>query len=324
MDGLNRFDKVSTHQAILLITIYRLMTGLTYLPVVNITPANQDMWIVNLISLIYTIIFCAPLLYLSNRFNSLNLIKYAEKIMGQFLGKAFGLFYCIFLFLNLVLFMGILVEILDSALFPETPTWISASIMLVTCVYIAYKGLKNIARLGETVIPFIFIVIFALIILGSKSYRFSELLPIISDSTFKEINIGAIDIGIRFTDIIILAMIVPSLNRREDFNMIFFRSLVYAIIAGILIIAAVQMAVGMEFAKHINFPFLTFTRLIKVGKNIQGFDSLYIISWIIGNAVKISGVPILYYNSPWECSRERQPMLYNTRISYGIHYGVAD
>lgn len=289
MANIRRVDKVSYYQIVLLITIYRLMTGLTYLPVAIVTPANQDVWFVSLLSILYTIIFCLPLLYLSNKFNDLNLIEYSEKIMGEFVGKIIGIFYAVFLFLSVILFVSVLVEILNTTLFPETPTWVTASIMLITCGYVSYKGFRNIARLGEMIVPFILFIIFLFIIFGYKNYDFMELLPILKDSTFKEINRGAMNIGLRFTDIIILAMITPRLERREDLNRIFFRTLIYSILIGILVLIVVQMTLGIEFTKHINFPFLTFTRLINVGQNIQGFDSLYIISWIMGNAIKISG-----------------------------------
>ena len=295
MGNIKKVDKVSFYQVVLLIMVYRLMTGLTYLPLVNVSPSNQDMWIVSLLSIFYTIIFCWPLLYLANKFNNLNLLAYSEKIMGKFLGKIIGIFYSVFLFLGIFLLVSILVEILDSVLFPETPTYVTASIMLITCIYISYKGFRNIARLGEMVIPFILIMIFLAIILGYRNYDFRELLPIFKDSTFKEINIGAINIGLRFSDIIILAMITPHLEKKEDLNKIFFRSLIYSIGIVTLMLVVVQTTFGIEFARHINFPLFTLTRLLELGRTIQGFDSVYIISWIMGNVIKISGY--LYFTT---------------------------
>lgn len=69
----------------------------------------------------------------------------------------------------------------------------------------------------------------------------------------------------------------------------------YSMGISILIVVAVQLSLGIEFVKHINFPFLTFTRLLALGRDIQGFDSLYIISWIMGNVIKISGY--LYFTT---------------------------
>lgn len=295
MNNIGKKDRVSCYQVVLLITVYEVMTRLTYLSVASIPPANQDMWIVSLTSIPYIILFCSPLLYLGNRFNNLTLLGYANRIMGRILGKIIGIFYTIFLFIGLMLLLGVLVEILNSSLFPETPTCVTASIMLITCIYISYGGFKNMARLGEITIPFVIIMIFLFIALGYKNYDFKELLPVLKDSTYKQINAGAINIGIRFSEITILAMMTPYLEVREDLNRIFFRSLMYSMGISILIVVAVQLSLGIEFVKHINFPFLTFTRLLALGRDIQGFDSLYIISWIMGNVIKISGY--LYFTT---------------------------
>lgn len=294
MENIKKMNKLSLYQVILLITLYRLMTGFTYLPLANTPPANQDMWIISLLSILYTILFCLPILYLSNKFNDLSLLKYTEKIMGKAIGKAIGIFYSVFLFLDLVLIVSVVVEILDSTLFPETPTYITASIILITCIYVSYKGIRNIARFGEMTIPLILITVFIFIIFGYNKYDFKELLPILKDSTFKEINIGAMSIGLRFSEIIILAMITPRLDIKEDLNKAFFISLIYSMAIVTLIVVVVQITLGIEFARHINFPFLSFTRLLTL-KSIQGFDGLYMISWIIGNAIKISGY--LYFTT---------------------------
>ncbi len=139
------------------------------------------------------------------------------------------------------------------------------------------------------IIPIILVIIFLLIILGYRNYDIDELLPILGDSTFKEINLAAMNVGIRFLDVILLTMITPYLSKKEDLNKIFFRSLLYSTILNTLIVVVIQMGLGVEFAKHLAFPFYTFTRLINLGEIIQGFDSLYIISWIMGNALMISG-----------------------------------
>ncbi len=179
-----------------MIIVYRVIIAFTYLPVVNIPPGNQDIWIVLLMSIPYTILLCVPpLIYLGNRFNNFTLIEYTEKISGKIVGKIIGIYYTGFLLLFSIINVATLVEILNSALFPETPTWVTTIIMLITCVYIAYKGgLETIARGGEVFVPFILGgVILLFIILGYNNYDFTVLLPILKDSTFKELNIGAID-----------------------------------------------------------------------------------------------------------------------------------
>ncbi|MBU5427469.1 spore germination protein [Tissierella pigra] len=289
-----KINKVSYNQVLLLIVLYRIMVGLTYMPAVNTTPANQDVWIATLLSIFYTILFNLPIIYLSNKFNKLNLLEITEKIMGKFLGKIIGVIYFItFLFSNII-FVGTLVEILNTALFPVTPTWFTTLIIMLTCAYISSRGLRNIGRLGEIIVPIVIFTIFLIIILGYKNYNIKELLPVFSDSTFGQINLGAINTSMKFFDILVLVMITPNLENKKDLNRIFVKSIVYSILIVVGCIIPTQMTVGIELAKHMNFPFLTFTRMIQIGE-IQGFDLLYMICWIMGNTTKISGY--LYFTT---------------------------
>ncbi len=77
---------------------------------------------------------CSPLLYLGNKFSDYTLIEYTEKISGKIAGKVISIYYTGFLLLLSIINVATLVEILNSALFPETPTWITTIIMLITCV----------------------------------------------------------------------------------------------------------------------------------------------------------------------------------------------
>lgn len=282
-------SKISSYQVILLITVYRSIIAFTYLPIINTPPANQDIWIVLLLSIPYTILLGLPILYLSNKFNDLTIIQYSEKIFGKFIGKIVGLYYTGYILLFAIILVATLVEILNSTMFPETPTWTTALIMLITCIYIAYKGLEAIARGAEIFVPFIFGVIFLFIILGYKTYDFSILLPILKDSTFKEINMGAIDRSVKFTDIMILAMLTPHLERKEDLNKNFIKSVVYSSVSIIFVALATQASLGIDYSKHTNFPFFIFTRLINLFDFIQRIEALFVVAWITGNIGKISG-----------------------------------
>lgn len=280
-------EKLSYNQVLLLIVVFRLILGLTYMPVVHVSVGNQDTWIILLLSIIYKLIFNFPLIYLSNKFNNYNLLEFADKIMGKFLGTIITVFYTIIFLLANILFATIFIEILDVALFPLTPTWFNTILAFITCAYISYKGLTGLSRFGEVVVPIIIGMTFFLVLLGIHNFDFGELLPIMSDSTFKEINIGAINSTFRFADILILIMMTPNLKNKKDLNKIFINATVFSTLMVTILIVATQLALGVEYTKHANFPFLIYTRIISIGET-YGFDSLYIGIWIIGNIMKIS------------------------------------
>lgn len=281
--------RISSYQATLLIIAFRIVLAFSYQPAINAPPGNQDNWIMIFLSTIYSIILCVPMLILSNKFRDFTLIEYMKLIYGRTLGKIIGLFYSMVFLLFTIIFVSILVEILDSTMFPETPTWVTASMMLITCIYISYKGLESIGRGAEIFVPLILVVIAVIIILGINVLDFGVFLPILSDSSFKDINMGAIDIGTKFVDILILAMLAPYLDKRENLNKIFIKSLIYSILIVVSMIIVSQAALGIEQAKHANFPFFTFARLINVFEIVHRIESIYVVAWITSNVGKITG-----------------------------------
>ena len=294
-NSMEKIKKVSSYQIILLIIIYRMIIAFTYGPAINTPPGNQDVWIALLLSIPYTILIYLPILFLSNKFNNLTIIEYMEKIFGKFIGKLVGFFYTVSFLTSCTIFVSTLLEMLGSTVFPETPVWVTSLFMITTCTYIASKGLESIARGAEIIVPFIIGIIFLILVLGYKNMDLTVLLPILSDSTFKSINIGAIDFAFKFSDVLILAMITPHLEKKEEFNKIFLKSLIYSMLMVIIVVIASQAALGVEQAKHDNFPSFTYTRLINLLDFIQRIESLYVVSWIAGNIGKISGY--LYFTT---------------------------
>ena len=287
--------KVTSYQAILLILIFRVIIGFSYLPSINIIPANQDAWIVLLLSIPYVLLLCFPVLFLSNRFNELTLIEYMENIFGKVIGKIVGSYYSLFFLVSAIFFLSLLIEMLDSTMFPNTPTWFTALIGIATCTYVAYKGLITMCKTGEIIVPFILIVIFLLSVLGWKRMDLKVLLPILKDSTLDGINKGTIDVALRFTDILVLAMITPYLEEKEKLNSIFYKCLIYSTLIIVLMLIVTQSVLGIEQAKHANFPFFTYTRTIELYHFIERIESIFIVTWIMGSIGKISG--LLYFSS---------------------------
>lgn len=289
MENINNNLKVSSYQALLLIILYRIIIAFTYLPIVNTVPRNQDIWIVLLLSIPYTIILFWPLMYLGNKFKGLNLIQYTEKILGRFFGKIFNIYYILFLFLFCIILVSTLVEILNTTMFLETPTYVTTAIIIITCAYVSYKGLESIARGAEIFVPFILLTILLFVVLSYNNYDFTVLLPILKDSTFKELSKGSLDRSIKFSDALILAMLSPHLEKKEDLNGIFVKSVIYSIIIIIILVVSTQAVLGIEYPKHINFPFFTFSRLVNLLDFIQRIELLIVIALITGNIGKISG-----------------------------------
>ena len=104
--------KVSSRQLILLITISRITTILTVMPTIYMSPANQDTWIVILLSFFYTILFCSPLLFFGGRFNNSTMIVFMKKIFGIRIGTFIGILYGVFFSIIAIIFSYVTVQMI--------------------------------------------------------------------------------------------------------------------------------------------------------------------------------------------------------------------
>lgn len=281
-------EKVTNRQAILLIVICRIVTILTVMPTVNVEPANQDIWIVVIVSFFYTILVAVPLLFISNKFNDLNLIGVVEKIFGKFLGKLVGIIYIIFYIIMAILSFYTTTQMIRTSFLPDNKPMIIIIILMISCIYLCSKGSVSIGRYAELFTPALLILLGIFIILGYDNVDFSILLPIYKDSTFWNINLGAIKLTYIFLDLNILLMIGPKLEHKEEKNKIFVKSVFYSLIAVLITVVVTQCALGIEQTKHSNFPLLLYIRLIRAYSIFERVESIYILLWIFAMIIKIS------------------------------------
>ena len=281
-------EKVTSRQAILLITICRIATILTIMPTINVEPFNQDIWIVIIVSFFYTILISLPVLFLSNKFNDLNFIGIMGKILGKFIGKILGIIYVVFYIRTAILFLYITVQMIRTSFLPNNKPIITIVILMISCIYICSKGSVTMGRYAELFAPGMLVSIILFIILGYNNVDLSILLPIYKDSTLWEINYGAIKLTYLFLDFSILLMIAPKLEHKEEIKKIFFRSVFYSTIIILITVVVTQATLGIEQAKHSNFPFLAYIRLIRSYSIFERVESIYILLWIIAMIIKVS------------------------------------
>lgn len=279
-------EKITTRQMILLLTVFRLSLIVSYMPSLDLPPANQDMWIVIFLSLFYSILMRIPILFLVNKFNNLSIIGYSEKILGKFLGKLVGILYGLYFAIYATFVITIQAQLVAADILPNTPNWLIIGILVVTSLYIGSKGLIVIFRTGELIAPITLVSIIILIVLGVRSVEFSTFLPILADSKFSEINIGAILLSFLITDIFIIAMNAPYLENKKDINKIYVKASIYSILLSVISVMVTQGTLGIEQARHANYPFLIYTRLIKYESILQRIDAIYVITWISTNTLR--------------------------------------
>lgn len=299
-------EKVSSRQIIFLIIINRITTILTVMSTIYMSPANQDIWIIIILSFFYTMLSSIPLLYLANKFNDFTIIGYLEKIFGKVLGKGIGALYGVFFGTIAILFSYITIQMIQSSFLTDTKPGMIISVLIVICVYISSKGMGTMLSSGELFIPIILTSLIVFAFLGYKNIDLSLLLPVYKDSNFLDINIGAIQLSLIFIDIYPLTVIVPKLEDKKHINKIFVKSVFYSLLFVLMVVIVTQTGLGIEQAKHSNFPFLTYVRRIKAYSVFERIESVYTIMWISAMIIKITTYIYLSYQSFKEIFRKQK------------------
>ncbi len=307
-------EKITSRQVIYLISINRVVTTITMMSTIRMGPKNQDIWIIIIGSFFYTMVLYSPMLFLSNKFKDISVVKFIEKIFGRTLGKIVSLFYCLY-FINIAIqFTYRSIQTIRTLFLPIIPVIIPISVFILACVYLSIKGIEIIGRLAELIGPIVFVAILLLFILGSRGLDLSILLPIYKDSTFSQINAGSLQLFSLFTDGFILTGIMQNLENKEEANKVFVKSVLYSLIIILLSVVFTQCSLGIEQAKHSNFPFFLFVRLIDSHSVFQRIEAIYITMWIACMILRIS--IYLYLSS------DGLKQVLNKKTRKGCIYGV--
>jgi len=282
-------------------------------------PANQDVWFVNIVSIVYTIVVCFPLLFLSNRFSKLNLIEIIQKLCGKIIGNLLGFLYIGFMVFICASGSVDTVQFLGSAIIPETPVYIILIFLLFTCSYLAYKGIDAIGQSTMIYVPIILCVFLLFTILNLKIMNFKTFLPVLKDTNLWELNLGAFIIAARYYDIIILCMLTPNIEDEKNINKSFYYSLGIYTLVSIIMTVSTQAVLGIEQSKHAKYSYLIYARQIDVFDFIQRIESFTIMCWFFARFIKFSAYIYIILISIKKIFNPKNPNKYIILIALTIY-----
>ncbi|MBP2653453.1 MAG: spore germination protein [Firmicutes bacterium] len=280
---MKNYEKISPIQAILLLSVIRIAIVLLWFEF-----ENQDVWIVQILSLFYVAILCASLLYLGKKYPNQTLIEYLPAIIGKIAAKGLGFLYALFFLFLAALDLSLFDNIIKPINFPATPDFVFVVISLAVCAYSVYNGLECIARSAQFFTPLIFFVVALYAVLQIPDMDFKVFLPILADSTFWEINQRAFLNAARFNEIVVLAMLVPFISKKGETIKIFSWAVITITVYSLIIILPTLAGLGLDVPKKTFDPYYLFIKQINIYDFITRIEFLIVGAWNIGMFLKIS------------------------------------
>lgn len=278
---------ITSVQLMLLPVGSALMFPYTFLPILESPPRNQDVWIAFLLAIVYVMVINFPLLFIINKFRGLNINETLEAIAGKIPGKLVAIlftFFFIFCFTACALVMAMFMNIY--ILF-NTPFWALLLITGVPATYAAYKGAGTLGRLASFLTTFLLLTIAVYFVLGIAKMDLNELKPILSDSSFLDINKGAFFTASRFSEIFIIFVFSFYLRRDISVTKIYFSGLLIFAVSFLLILLPPILVLGVELAKREWNPYYVFTRQVELFGFMERTQAINALAWFPQSILKL-------------------------------------
>jgi spore germination protein KB len=280
--------KMSSIQVALLACGSALMFPYTFLPIVRGDYANQDVWLIFLVSIIFLGIISIPWLIIGNRLKNVDFYLKNELILGKAGGKIVSVLYAVFATFCYIACMQLAAMFVKIYVLTDTPHWAILLTLLVPIVFGSIKGAGAIGRIGTFIVPFVIATLFFFFIYGVGQMKISALMPILADSTALHFGKGAFLTSLRFSEIIILIIFSFFFKSGSTLNKSFIIGIVLFAVSFLLILLPVQMVVGVDLAKILDNPYLIYTRQVGGYDFFQRVQSLNTVAWFMGIVLKLT------------------------------------
>jgi spore germination protein KB len=259
----------------------------TFLPVINTPPANQDAWIVLIIAVIYIIVLNSPILYLIGKFRGLSINDMLDTVFGKFFGKVAALAFVLFFVFCITACTLITSAFINLYAFPDTPMWAMLVLALIPISYGAFKGAGTISRLAFFITPFIILTIILFFLLGIRDMNLNELKPVLADSTFLQLNLGAFLTAARYSEILIVLVFSYFVSEQINITKTFVATVAVYILTHLFILIPTISYLGVDLAKHDWNPYFVFTRQVKAYDFIERVHAFNLLAWYPTTLLKL-------------------------------------
>ncbi|MDA8441232.1 MAG: endospore germination permease [Peptococcaceae bacterium] len=279
-------ERISTRQLIFLLFCLAIGSMLFTLPKMMINQAQQDVWLVLLLSLFFDSCFGVIIYVLSLRHPNQTMVQYCETLFGKWLGKLAGLVFVIYFAGISIQILMVVVDYLATVMMPETPKLAFSLLILLICAYTVDAGLEVIARVSEVIAPVIVGSLCLIITLSINNVHLEYLEPVFQH-TFGEIVQSSFLPTTWLGNLIVAGMLLPQHNNKHK-TLLAILAATTAIVVGLMIILVETIAViGVNLSSTQIYPIYRLVQMISVGDFLEHVESLLVIIWVAGSFIGV-------------------------------------
>lgn len=185
-----------------------------------------------------------------------DIIGYAPRIVGRWLGVLVGLFFAVFWILMAAREIRVLGDLVETYMLERTPIEVVMFTMLLACGYLARNGLEPIARVSQILLPVIVIPLVLLLVATWNQADLSNLKPIMEKGPWPAAK-GALDVLGRFNGLEAMLVLIPALAYRSRHPKSAYSAVLVTLFIQLVAFISVAANVGPTQAGRFTFPTLT-------------------------------------------------------------------
>ena len=177
---------------------------------------------------------------------------------------------------------------MKSYLFSATPRWVLLLFSVVPVCYASYKGAGTIGRLSVFVVPFVMVTIVFFLLFGINKMDLSVFKPILADSTFLNLNLGAFLTASRYSEILIFFVFSCYLSKTASINKTYAVALVSFGVLFMLILVPTVAVLGVDLAKIDWNPYYVYTRQVNALSFLERLQAFNTLAWFPTTVLKLA------------------------------------
>jgi len=284
--------KISASQLFILMVVFELGSALLVPLAIR---AKQDAWLAILLGMLGSFVFFLVYHKLYTYYPSLLPTEYMQKILGKVLGTALAFVYILYFMYDASRVLRDFGEMLLTFAYPDTPLFIANALLMLVIVYTVRKGIEVIARSGELLFIFMYVLAVAgfILIISSGLIDFENLQPVLEEGLLPSVKVAVSEtLYFPFTEAIVFTMILPYLNNPNKAKV---TMLCATGLSGINLVITMLINVsvlGVNLTARSQFPLLSTVASIQVADFLERLDVFFMLAMVIGIFFKIT---VLFY-----------------------------
>lgn len=215
---------------------------------------------------------------------------YVQSIVGKPFGRVLAFLYIIYFAYLAARVLRDFGEMLLTFAYQETPLFIVNALLIITVIYTVRKGIEVLARAGEILFLFMYVLAVTgfILVIVSGSVDLNNLKPVLEKGILPVVRVAwSQTIYFPFGEIIVFAMILPYLQHSKKAKITGLCALgLSGINLAIVMIVNITVS-GVDLVLSSQFPLLNTIQIIQVAEFLERLDVFFMIALVIGGFFKI-------------------------------------